>query len=101
MNRIFPYFFLLIMSLNVLAPLAEQLRGGDYYEMTEMGTTDADESDKTEKEEGKEKESFTYIHHTGLKPASDFGSRRKTSFPENTHPRSGRYASLPELPPEV
>ena len=90
------------MSLNVAIPLMEQLRGGDMYELAEMGAKDVDEKDKTEKEEGKEKESYTFSNHSGINPGAFISKKRRNSgFPKSDQPNSELYASLPELPPEA
>lgn len=106
MKRIFPFFFLFIMSLNVAVPLVEQLLGVDSCALTEVGTKNFDEKDNSEKEEGKEKEkekeSFTFLDHSGSKSgAFDLKKSKKSLFPKNDHPDSQLYASLPELPPEA
>ncbi|MBK7935990.1 MAG: hypothetical protein IPJ82_02445 [Lewinellaceae bacterium] len=102
MKYIFPWFFLLIMSLNVAIPLMEQLRGGDMYEYTELGAKELDGKDKSEKEEGKEKESYTFSDHSGLNPGAFYNKKRKNSgFPKADQLLSELYAFLPELPPEA
>ncbi len=52
MRQFFPFFFLLIISLNALVPLLEQLQGKEWYELAELKVDDVDE--ETEKETEKE-----------------------------------------------
>lgn len=104
MKLVFSFFFLLIMTLNVAIPLAEQLRGSVSYELAEAGTDDPDEEGcpEKEKEKEKEKESISFWHHGAIKLDGFSRERlRKSSFPACGLPLSELYASLPELPPEV
>ena len=53
MRPFFSFFFLLVISLNALAPLMEQLQGKNVHELAELKVDDADDEGKkeTEKEE--------------------------------------------------
>ena len=102
MKLFFSYFFLVIMTLNLALPLVEQMQGRNVYELTDIGSDDADEEGKAEKEKEKEKESISCScdHHIQV-GAHIFEKFRKSLFPANDLPVSELFASLPELPPEV
>ncbi len=108
MRQFFPFFFLLIISLNALVPLLEQLQGKDWYELAELKVDDVDE--ESEKETEKESEKEEYEKEATL-PVSDCHSikgyafellcLKKGLFPPNPLPNSNLFTISPDLPPEA
>ena len=112
MRQFFPFFFLLIISLNALVPLLEQLQGKDWYELAELKVDDVDEESEkeTEKEKESESEKEEYEKEATL-PFSDGHSikgyafellcLKKGLFPPNPLPNSDLFTISPDLPPEA
>lgn len=103
MNRIFPFFFLLIMALNVTLPVVEQLWGGDTYELAKLGKGEEGKTEKeSEKETEKEKEALAFSDHAAPKlDAFSLKKFRRSLFSTTDFPASERYVLLPELPPDA
>ncbi len=102
MKRFFPFFFLLIMALNVALPIAERLLKNEQYELSEMNkdqSDDTEEEKKTEKE--KEKESISFSDYLTIHLDGSSDRRNKSIFPAHERLISELFACLPELPPEV
>lgn len=97
MQKIFPLFLLVMMTLNVTFPLMEQLRRGDLYELN------ADEVDgKGETEKEKEKEIFANSDLFAFTKDVVAPKNRKKSFIlRNDRPISELHASLPKRPPQA
>ena len=102
MKRFFPFFFLLIMALNVALPIAERLFKDEQYELSAMNKDKSEntgEEKKTEKE--KEKESITFSDFMAIRLDGSSDRRKKSVFPADERLISELFAFLPELPPEV
>ena len=101
MKIFFPFFLLMIMSLNVTIPLLEQLRAEeDVCEWSEVGSEDGDGKEKTEKDNEKKIADCSYHLFFEMDADASLASQR-SAFPKNEHPASDCYASMPELPPKV
>jgi hypothetical protein len=99
MKRLFSLFLFIVMMTNVAVSLVEQLHGrGAWFEMTEWGTDDMDEKEKTEKE----KESYTFPHHSivGMGVPVPKNTKNLLVF-YNERLRSELHAFSPDLPPEA
>ncbi len=102
MQRVFPFFFLLIMALNVAIPIVERVLGQDQYELAEMNKDKADDTEeekKTEKE--KEKEALTFSDYVAIRLDGSSNRRKISPFPADERLISELFAFLPELPPEA
>lgn len=98
MKLIHTLFFLFLMTLNVAAPLVEQLRGIESVEVKEEKGNDADGEVKIEKE-------FEPQHcepYEQIELRSSALSRFDKALLHNIELlRSESHATLPELPPEA
>jgi hypothetical protein len=102
MRQFFPFFFLLIISLNALVPLLEQLQGEDLFELAEFKVDGVDDEGEKEKEKyEKEATVPVTVGHSLKRYAFELLILKKALFPTNPLPDSGLFTPSPDLPPEA
>ena len=102
MLRFFTHFLLIMMLMNVAAPLVLQLQGENLCELTELSTDDADEKGKTETETEKEKETYSEKFQVLLSMhLTDGLSRQKSNCFNIACLISQHHSRMVEIPPEA
>jgi hypothetical protein len=97
MLRIFPYFFLVIMTLFVVVPTADQLWGKAVCKIATVNNGMAEEEVKV----GKEVAHIFYVSEL-IKPGGFIAKKvKKSLFPANDTLVSELFALLPEMPPDA
>lgn len=104
MIRFVTQFLLIIMLMNVAAPMVLRLQGEYMGELTELSSDDADEKSKTETETETEKEKESYseklhaLHNLSL---TDGISRQRASYFNIACLISQHHSRMLEMPPEA
>lgn len=102
MIRFFTRFLLIMMLMNVAAPMVLRLQGENMCELTEINADDADEKGKTETETEKEKESYSEKVQVLLSMhLTDGLSRQKSNCFNIASLISQHHSRMVEIPPEA
>jgi hypothetical protein len=97
MLRIFPYIFLVIMTLFTVVPTVDQVWGKQICKIVTVGSGMAEEEIKVSKEN-----EIHYFSYDLVNPGdTDLKKGKKSTFFDHDTPISQLFVLLPDLPPEV